>query len=66
MRVCVCVCACAHMYDTDQCPTHLNSLVFFCSWGRGEGCLSFHMVLWVGCLGGTVPALRVYRISYLG
>ena len=33
-------------------------------WGGVEGCLSFCMVLCVGCLG--VTALHVYRISYLG
>ena len=46
------------MYDTDQCCTHLNSLWFFVSVcvgvGGGGGCLSFHIVLCVGCLGGTV------------
>ena len=55
------MCACM-MYDTDQCYTYLNSLWIFVVGGGGGGggagwwwwCLSFCMVLCVGCLGGTV------------
>ena len=38
--------------------------VCVCVGGGGSWDGSFRMVLCVGCLGGTVPALRVYRISY--